>query len=53
MPQLNKVSQAERAFAEMVGAVSRRGFYGTASVTLVVQDGRIQNVRLATERMMK
>jgi hypothetical protein len=32
---------------------SRRGFYGTAGLTLAIQDGRIQHIRVATERMIK
>jgi hypothetical protein len=49
----NKVDQAEAAFAKVMAEASRRGFYGTAGVTLAVQDGKIQNIRIAVERMIK
>jgi hypothetical protein len=49
----NKVDQAEAAFAQIMAEAARRGFYGTAGVTLAVQDGRIQHIRIAVERMIK
>ena len=49
----NKVEQAEVAFAQLVADASRRGFYGTAGLTLSIQDGRIQHIRVALERMIK
>ena len=52
-PQGNKVEQAERALAQLLAEASRRGFYGTAGLTLAVQDGRIQHIRLAMEKMVK
>jgi uncharacterized protein with FMN-binding domain len=52
-PQGNKIQQAECAFAELVAEASRRGFYGTAGLTLSIQDGRIQHVRIVMERMIK
>ena len=48
-----KLQQAEAAFAQLVAEASRRGFYGTAGVTLSVQDGTIQHVRVAMEWMIK
>jgi hypothetical protein len=53
VPQGNKVQQAETAFAQLIADASRRGFYGTAGLTLSVQDGVIQHIRLAMERMIK
>lgn len=53
MPQTNKIEQAERAFAQLLADASRRGFYGTAGLTLSIQDGRIQHIRLTNERMIK
>jgi hypothetical protein len=47
------LQQAEAAFAQLIAEASRRGFYGTAGVTLSVQDGTIQHVRVAMERMIK
>ena len=52
-PQLNKVHQVETALAQLIADASRRGFYGTVSVNLSVQDGSIQHIRLTTERMIK
>jgi hypothetical protein len=52
-PKLNKVEQAETAFAQLVADASRRGFYGTAGLTLSIQDGRIQHIRVALERIIK
>jgi hypothetical protein len=49
----NKVEQAETAFAQLLADASRRGFYGTAGLTLSIQDGRIQHIRVALERMIK
>jgi uncharacterized protein with FMN-binding domain len=49
----NKVEQAEMAFAQLMADASRRGFYGTAGLTLSIQDGRIQHIRVALERMIK
>ncbi len=49
----NKAQQAEEAFARLMADASRRGFYGTAGLTLSFQDGRIQHIRVALERMIK
>jgi hypothetical protein len=52
-PQLNKIAQAEALFAQLLAEASRRGFHGTAGLTLSIQDGRIQHIRIATEKMVK
>jgi hypothetical protein len=52
-PQLNKVEQVESALAKLISESSQRGFYGEAGLTLSVQDGRIQHIRVAVERMIK
>jgi hypothetical protein len=52
-PEGNKLQQAELAFAQLIADAARRGFYGTAGLTLSIQDGRIQHIRLAMERMIK
>ena len=52
-PTANKVQQAESAFAQLMADASRRGFYGTAGLTLAIQDGRIQHIRVAVEKMIK
>lgn len=49
----NKVEQAEVAFAQLMADASRRGFYGNAGLTLSIQDGRIQNIRVAVEKLIK
>ena len=49
----NKVEQAEVAFAQLMADASRRGFYGTAGLSLSIQDGRIQHIRVALERLIK
>jgi uncharacterized protein with FMN-binding domain len=49
----NKVEQAEVAFAQLMADASRRGFYGTAGLSLSIQDGRIQHIRVALERMIR
>jgi uncharacterized protein with FMN-binding domain len=51
--EANKIQQAEAAFAQLMADASRRGFYGTAGLTLSIQDGRIQHIRVAVERMIK
>jgi len=52
-PQKNIVDRVEQAFAQLVADASRRGFYGEAGLTLSVQDGRIQHIRVAMERRIK
>jgi hypothetical protein len=51
--QGNKIEQAEAALAQVLAEASRRGFFGTAGLTLSVQDGRIQHIRVVVERMIK
>jgi len=53
IPQLNMIQRVEQAFAQLLADASRRGFYGQAVLTLSVQDGRIQHIRVAMERMIK
>jgi hypothetical protein len=52
-PQRNMIDKVEQAVAQLLADASRRGFYGEAGLTLSVQDGRIQHIRVATERMIK
>jgi hypothetical protein len=49
----NKAEQAQEAFVRLLADASRRGYYGTAGLTLSIQDGRIQHIRVALERMIK
>ena len=48
-----KAELAKEAFARMLADLSRRGYYGSVSLTLSVQDGHIQQVRIATDQMVK
>ncbi|MCC6493096.1 MAG: hypothetical protein IT424_08740 [Pirellulales bacterium] len=48
-----KREQAQAEFAKLLAAAETRGFHGTASVTVVVQDGHIQHMRVAVERMVR
>jgi hypothetical protein len=48
-----KAEQATEAFARLLADASRRGFYGTAGLTLSIQDGHIQHIRVAMEKMIK
>ena len=48
-----KAEQAAEAFARLLADASRRGFYGTAGLTLSIQDGSIQHIRVALEKMIK
>jgi hypothetical protein len=52
-PQMNMIQRVEQALAQVLAEASRRGFYGEAGLTLSVQDGRIQHIRVAVERMIK
>jgi hypothetical protein len=52
-PQLNMIDRVEKALAQLLADASRRGFYGEAGITLSIQDGRIQHIRVALERLIK
>ncbi len=52
-PQTNKIQQVETALAKLLSELSQRGFYGEAGIKLSVQDGSIQHIRVALERMIK
>ncbi len=49
----DKRRQAEQEFAKVLENVGVRGFHGTASVTVNVQDGHIQYTRVIVDRMVK
>lgn len=38
---------------QLIEEVGRRGYYGTATLTLSLQDGHLQHLRVATERMVR
>jgi uncharacterized protein YecT (DUF1311 family) len=46
-----KLAQAQRAWNEVLVATLERGFFGSASVEITIQDGTIQNIRRRMERM--
>jgi hypothetical protein len=48
-----KVAQLQAIVAEILVEALRRGFFGTASVELCVQDGTIQHIRRTVERLEK
>jgi hypothetical protein len=52
-PQRNKIEQVEALLAKLIAESSQRGFYGEAALTMSVQDGVIQHIRVAIERMVK
>jgi len=45
--------QAEAEFAKVLENIRVRGFHGTASVTVNIQDGHIQYTRVIVDRMVK
>jgi hypothetical protein len=49
----SKRSQAQAEFAKLLSAAETRGFHGTASITVSVQDGHIQNMRVSVDRMIR
>jgi hypothetical protein len=48
-----KVAQLQAILAEVLAEALRRGFFGTASIELSVQDGTIQHIRRTVERVEK
>ncbi len=46
-----KVRQLQAALAELLAAVLRRGFHGTAAVEVSIQDGTIQHIRRRLEQI--
>lgn len=51
--KIGKSQQAEAAFWRLMSEASRRRFYGSVTLSLSVQDGRIQQVRLTTDQALK
>lgn len=48
-----KLEQVETTLSELLAETLRRGFYGKAVLELVIQDGTIQHLRRAVERIEK
>ena len=46
-----KVAQLQAIVAEILAESLRRGFFGTATVEVNVQDGTIQHIRRMVERI--
>ena len=51
--ETTKRAQAQAEFTKLLSAAETRGFHGTASITVSVQDGHIQHLRVAVERMIR
>ena len=51
--KVSKRTQAQAEFAKLLAAAETRGFHGMASITLSVQDGHIQHLRVAVDRMVR
>ena len=49
----NKAQLAQQEFAKLLASASARGFHGTAGITLSVQDGAIQHLKINVEKMVK
>jgi len=48
-----RMRQAETAWDELLAAVLRRGFHGTATLEVSVQDGTIQHLKRKVEQIEK
>jgi hypothetical protein len=48
-----KLAQVERVLSELLADSLRRGFFGTATIELAVQDGTIQHIRRKLEQIEK
>ena len=46
-----KIAHLKAAISEVLGQVLQRGFYGSASVEVVISDGTIQSVRRTIEQV--
>lgn len=44
---------AESEFRQLLESVCKRGFFGSAAVTVSLQDGHVQHTRVTVERMHK
>ena len=48
-----RLAQLESLLAEILAEVLTRGFFGTATIELSIQDGTIQHIRRGVERIEK
>jgi len=51
--KVDRRDQARAEFAKLIENVCGRGFFGTASVLVNVQDGHIQYTKVNVERMIR
>jgi hypothetical protein len=49
----NKVSRLADAWQQLLEETLRRGFHGTASIEIKINDGVVQHIRRKVERMEK
>jgi len=47
----NRVARAEAALCEVLAEATRRGFWGTASIEVIVADGAVQRICRRLERV--
>lgn len=52
-PARGKARDAHDAFLGLLAEATQRGYFGSVSLTMHVQDGFVQQVRVATERVVK
>jgi hypothetical protein len=52
-PKINQRARALAEFAKLLEAAESRGFYGTACITVIVQNGNIEHLRIAVDKMVK
>ncbi len=48
-----QMESVESTLRELLQSVLRKGYFGSAGIHFVIQDGIIQNIRSQTERMKK
>ncbi|TWT30340.1 hypothetical protein KOR34_48980 [Posidoniimonas corsicana] len=48
-----KASHAQAVLAEMLTKVARPGYFGAATMTVTLQDGHVQQVKVTTEKQIK
>ncbi len=53
MPKTDNREQAQAEFAKLMAMARTPGFYGTASLTVCVQDGAIQHLKVTVDRMIR
>lgn len=51
--QNDRCQRTVAEFIKLLTEVSKRGFHGTASITVSLQDGHIQHARVNTDRMIR